>query len=473
MLTRSLNMWLANIALGVIVSIFSSIFCPLQLSAQQGGPTSASTLRALAFRHVTVIDVQDGRHLLDQTVVVSGNRVQVVGPAGTVSLPSGAQVIDAQGKYMIPGLWDMELVLDGAPDPLMWQLIANGITGYRNLGQIGGGTAGRTTIDSMLTWRREIASGSRIGPRILIGGPPIDACQACDGSVDAATPAQARFLVDSLKTAGADHIFVYSNGPMRRDVAFALLAEGRRLHIPVVGHLPDSLTLVEASDSGMHAVDHAHGTDGICFPRGTLPGNRPPSALLVPDSPTVEQCTQLATRLRRNDTWVAMGPWYTLDFPSRLTEQERLRRKQYTPQQFREPTDFLQQLIVREHNLPYDVFTIADRAGLPILLASDMGAMAFLPVGFQLHDDLAMVVEHGLKPLTALQAVTLNPAKYLGATDSLGTVEAGKLADLVLLDADPLADIYNTQRIRAVVANGRYFDRATLDSLLVRAGAAE
>jgi imidazolonepropionase-like amidohydrolase len=116
---------------------------------------------------------------------------------------------------------------------------------------------------------------------------------------------------------------------------------------------------------------------------------------------------------------------------------------------------------------------IVQRVGLPILAATDMGpsdVMKMLP-GFSLHTELAMLVAEGITPLNALQSATINPAKMLRATDSLGTVAPGKLADLVLLDADPLADITNTAAIRAVVANGRYFDRAALDQLLAEAEA--
>ena len=109
---------------------------------------------------------------------------------------------------------------------------------------------------------------------------------------------------------------------------------------------------------------------------------------------------------------------------------------------------------------------IVQRVGLPVLAGTDEAATEAPFPGFSLHTELAMLVAEGLTPLTALQATTLNPAKLLHATDSLGSVAPGKLADLVLLDADPLADITNTTTIRAVVANGRYFDRATLDSLL-------
>jgi imidazolonepropionase-like amidohydrolase len=112
------------------------------------------------------------------------------------------------------------------------------------------------------------------------------------------------------------------------------------------------------------------------------------------------------------------------------------------------------------------LLSVMQRAGLPILSGTDVGAGFLMPPGFALHTELALEVVEGLTPLTALQSATLNPAKMWHATDSLGTVAPGKLADLVLLNADPLADITNTTTIHAVVANGRYYDRAAIDSLL-------
>lgn len=110
------------------------------------------------------------------------------------------------------------------------------------------------------------------------------------------------------------------------------------------------------------------------------------------------------------------------------------------------------------------------RAGVPILAGTDAGA-AYTYAGFSLHDELGLLVDAGLTPAAALRAATLGPAELLGATDSLGTIGAGKLADLVLLEANPLEDIANTRRIHAVIANGRTFDRAALDSLLDEAEA--
>ncbi len=439
-------------------------------------PPYATAAAPLVLHDITVIDVRDGRRLPSRTIVIVGNRIQALGRSGSIRLPKAARIVDARGKYVVPGFWDMELYPDGAPDPLMWLLIANGVTGYRNLSQVATTIGQRTTIDSMLTWRREIAAGSRVGPRILIGGPAIECPAALPHQLCPSTSEEARALVDSLDMVGADHLFDHRGAPnaendssearRSRAMTFALMAEARRRRLPFVGHLPPWLAVTEASDSGMRAVDHAGGTEGFCLP---------PTKKRA-ETPTVARCAELAARLRRNGTWIVLGPLYDDGRPSRVTKADLLRRLRSVPRQFSLIDEVEQEAekdLVSASQLPADYFTIMDEARLPILVGTDIGATSvdFGMVGFQLHDDLALLVEHGMRPLTALQAVTVNAAQYMGA-DSLGTVEVGKLADLILLDADPLFDIYNTQRIHAVIVNGRHFDRAALDTLLRHAGAA-
>lgn len=271
------------------------------------------------------------------------------------------------------------------------------------------------------------------------------------------TPAEARSVVDSLKAAGADLIKSYEP---RGELFFALAAEARRLGIPLTGHLSRDVPVTEALDSGQRIVDHFDGVKEDCLPQAQHP------------SASLQKCTQLAIQFRRHGAWSLIGPLGP--YPKRLTVAEiRSRQQRYIPLGYqRNPSE---EVTLSDGTLD---FSFVERADLPLLLGSDIMFMegvwgigsfdAWVVPGSELHDMLAILVESGLSPLRALQAVTLNPAQFLSGTDSLGTVAAGKLADLVLLDADPLTDIYNTQRIRAVVANGRYFDRAALDTLLAQ-----
>ena len=254
-------------------------------------------------------------------------------------------------------------------------------------------------------------------------------------------------------------------------VYFAVAAEARRLGLPLGGHLVTSLAEIDASDSGASIVDHLK------------PGHL--SEHCFGHDASVERCQPIAERFRRNGTWVV--PTLVLDaktsgssmvasqilFDRFLTYAESFwagARLSHSHNWLRDSTG---SAIPAVDSL--GLLRIAHRVGLPILAGTDAYGedVRKRPSGFWLHVELAMYVTNGLTPLEALQSATLNPAKYLKGSDSLGTVAPGKLADLVLLDANPLEDITNTTTIRAVVANGRYFDRETLDGLLAEVKTAE
>jgi hypothetical protein len=358
--------------------------------------------------------------------------------------------------------------------------LANGVTGIRDAGSY-------TLLDTLKQWRREILKGKRVGPpRQILSGPPINASSGCtrqsnneppgDASIYytcvSADSADARKLVDSLRVAGVDMLKTYF---MDQATYFALAAAARRAKVPFGGHVK-SMNAIEASDSGAGILDHVNsggGLDTLCL------GN---TASVSSDTATIARCQPVAERFQRNGTWwtptlVFYGGW-----SGKYAKSIFKRSKQYlstfvvdslhSGNWLRDTVKGAAFSTPRADSLVglLGILRIAQRVGLPILAATDVvgggAAAATLPPGFSLHVELAMSVAEGLTPLTALQTATLNPAKLFHATDSMGTVAPGKLADLVLLDANPLADITNTTAIRAVVANGRYFDRAALDKLL-------
>lgn len=257
------------------------------------------------------------------------------------------------------------------------------------------------------------------------------------------SPAQARAVVDSLQAAGADVIKVRVG--LSRAVYFAIAAEARRRGIPLVGHLSDSVSAAEASDSGQRSIEHGF-----------------PSDCSAPDRE--DECSALAARFVRNGTWVTP----TIVFGRYLFGGVAPERLRYWPDTVGGQASILSAF--EGDGLGHEwkpLIARYKRAGIPLLAGTDASpTFRENTPGFSLHEELALLVEGGLTPLEALQTATLNPAKYLDGADSLGTVAAGKLADLVLLDRNPLEDIRNTTRIRAVVADGRYFDRAALDDLI-------
>ena len=468
---------------GVVVLVLAGVV-PLAAHAQRPAPATAVPL---VFDGVTVVDVEQGRLLPGQRVVIVGNRIQAVGNASGVKLPKDAQVVAAQGKYLIPGLWDMHAHADRQEEYsewVSWLFIASGVTGVR----VPGTSVPLATYGQI---KREIAAGRRVGPRYFVSGPTVNSSNGCTrGEKSTRTlcvvAADVPHVVDSLKTAGADFIKSYGTPG---DVFYALAREGRRVGIPIDGHRSPGLTPAAASDSGHRIVDHIDGVQGVCASSALSIGFTAGSNGLreLDTAATLEKCRTLAARYRRNGTWSELGPVgpYMGSWPTRMTDADIVARHAYLPRAVR--PDSVPTPIIRQPIHP-QAFTLIQQADLPIVQGSDVAVVSaerwrarnrslfpwIIPAvpGFSLQDEVIITAEHGLTALRALQAATLYSAKALGVADSLGTVAVGKAADLVLLDADPLADIYNLRKIRAVLANGRYFDRAALDAMLAQAGQA-
>ena len=438
----------------------------------------------IAITHVSVIDVASGAMRSDNTVIVSGNRISFVGAAIGARIPSGARVVDGRGKFLIPGLWDMHVhgfvyLFSDFAGPLM---IANGVTGARDMGYY---------IDTTLRWRTSIAAGQEIGPRLVVGA-------RVDGPVNRAgfvshvvTEEDGVRAVDTLSrmkdgSARADFIKTYSWVP--RAAYFGIAAESKKLGVPFAGHVPYAVSAIEASNAGQRSMEHeddlmracssrdsvlraAFGDTTTLSPERQLGQMRDQAGVLRATYDPVK-CRAVIATLARNHTWltptlVVYQP-YAHMFDSASTHPELskfipgivqggwMRRAAGLT-----PTD---SMVVRSY-FSFDRTRDLKNAGVKLLAGTDM-PQAFVYPGFSLHDELALLVRSGLTPFEALRAATYNPAEYLGALDSLGTISQGKIADLVLLEANPLADISNTRRISAVIANGRLFDSTARAGLL-------
>jgi hypothetical protein len=455
---------------------------PLQLAARQAHrppPTS------LAFTHVTVIDMTGAPPKHDMTVVIAGGLIAALGRTGRVRIPRGARVVDAAGEYLIPGLWDMHVHITEIERSLP-MFVANGVTGVRNTGGVAG---------DLFRWRAEVASGKLLGPRIVACGPVADGENPShpDHSVVVRNAAEGRAAVISLKRQGADFIKVYDGVP--RDAYFAIAAESRRRRFPFVGHVPTSVTTREASDAGQRSIEHlgtilegsstaerelrnwvsppAQAGDFSAIPRRIAArGGR------TLDTYSDERAQELFRRLVRNHTWqvptlLVKKVWAYVDDISTV-EDERLG---YVPRPVREEWSPQRQLLFRYRTPEFIAYNkrlfqkemelvgAMRRAGVEFMAGTDVGG-AYTYYGFSLHDELALFVEAGFTPAEALQAATRNPARFLGQSNSQGTVERGKFANLVLLEADPLENIRNTRRISAVVLNGKYLPKEALQKML-------
>ena len=428
---------------------FLAVVVPLAARAQRASP-------ALAFTHVNVVDATSSSPRFDQTVIVRGNRIVAVGSAASTPVPDGAQVIEGRGKYLIPGLWDMHVHTD-VPEGrgLLALYLANGVTGVRDM-------AGRW--EQLSAWRREVAAGTLPGPRIIASGPYLEGGDVPIPHLLVRTPADARPAVDSLVRLGVD--FVKVHGQLTRESYFAVARAARARRIPFVGHLPRGVTPAEASDSGQRSLEHLLSIPNRCTQAEAraLEPKFPMQAFLGRCS--AEDPGPLFARFVRNGTWVVPTLVAAVEIavlPKTALPGDSLAR--YIP-------DTLQRYVRQIFQLPSGIPANADvtgralfakrvalvgalhRAGVRVMTGTD-APLRNSPPGFGLHEELKHFVAAGLSPRDALLAATYEPARFFGMLDSLGTVERGKLADLVLLDDNPLTDIRNARRISQVVADGR------------------
>lgn len=465
--------------------------------------SGAAAAQSLAFTDVTVIDVEQGVAEPGRTVVVTGDRITNIGPSSDTDIPSGATVIDGRERYLIPGLWDMHTHTSSIPitrEIFFPLFIANGVTGIRNMKSdcfeseqpdcIQDGFADPyPSIYDFKAWRVEMEVGTLVGPRVVAGSAQLDGPGSREPSTPfrPGTPEHAREHARLLKERGVDFAKIYNFIP--REAYFAFADEANRIGLPFAGHVPEGVKASEASELGQRSIEHAAWTNVAeeCSAReeevrrrlrAELDSDEPeimPVWLEMIESHDAAKCAGVYETLVRNGTWITPTLVSADRLPGEIEiswrEDPRLR---YLPREERQYWDNDEEEFDSVQDDPHaselarfeQAVTLAQhRAGVPLLAGSDNGTTGVF-AGFGLHDELKVLVAIGLTEAEALRTATLEPARYLGAVDTLGTVDVGKVADLVLLSANPLEDIANTQKIEAVVTRGRLFDREALDKLL-------
>lgn len=466
----------------LIVAVFTST-----VAAQNSpGDKAHAPSSPIYITHVTVIDTVAGTELPDRIVVISGDRILGVTASNRAKLPPEAQVLEGKGKYLIPGLWDMHVhaLFPERIGSMFPMLVANGVLGIRDMGT-------SMPLADIERLRQEIVSGSRLGPRFVAAGPLLDGRPKPlrPNFLAITTPGQGRATVDSLKGDGADFIKVYSW--LSRDTFLAIAGESNKLKIPFAGHVPFSVPALEASDAGMKSMEHLHGVVLSCSARedelrsemlkggAHLPGDDRLRLEMHEAAASYDdrKAAPIFAHLAKNKTWqvptlVAQLP-YVQSFDTRITTDPRLKyippsAQQRWAEEAKSSTDGA--TTAKTFEKRSQIVGAMQRAGVPILAGTDAAwYQPYTYAGFSLHNELGLLVRAGLTSAQALQSATIDPARFLGREKDLGSIEKEKFADLVLLDADPLSDISNTQKINTVILNGRVLDRKALDSLLTDA----
>jgi hypothetical protein len=419
----------------------------------------------LVITHATVIDPGTASTRRDMTIVVRGSRIEQVAPSASVRVPAGARVIDGTGKYVVPGFWDMHVHMDvPGGRALLGLYVAQGVTGVRDMDG---------DLARLRGFQREVAAGTIPGPRMVVSGPYLVGQRVPIPHIPVRTPEEAVAGVDSLAKLGVDFIKVHNAMPA--PAYFAAAREARRRGLVFAGHVFPPVTPQQASDSGQRSLEHLTGFPNPCAgtDSAVIAGALPIQRFLLGPCSTQDQ-RPVHARLARNGTWITP----TLIVQTEITQPHVVPNDSLL-HYFSDSLQALWRLMMPAMpSVPASAIEAGrllfskrmglvkalHEAGVPILTGTDAPLRAS-PPGFGLHDELALLVRAGLTPMAALRTATFEPARYLAATDSLGTVAAGRLADLVLLDADPLANIVNTRRISLVVANGRPYGAAARRAL--------
>lgn len=435
----------------------------------------------LALTHVEVVDVESGQLLRDQTLLIDGDRITQMGASPDIRVPTSARTIDGRGKYLIPGLWDMysEAADSHAAGEPVWSLyLAHGILGVRDVKT-------SVSLDELAKLRSDLASGALPGPQLVYAGRMLESGERRSTPGDIMVVRNAEEIqsaVDTLAASGVDYI---KTGPYLLPELFPLVVAAARKHrMPVTGWVITSWA--DASNAGLTGIDHfADLTRNSSLRRAEYYrmylGNGPFHPSLVPREEAdpffdaLENSRDgvffqetLAT-MARNRTWIATnhGTWDSLAHDGDDPTRHRFRTAAQVAA-FNKKVHYRHR--PKRDGILAD-FGALRAAGVPMLAGSGFSGLDGATPGLTLHDALYWLTRGGYTPLEVLRMATINPAQFLGISDSTGTVTAGKRADLVLLDANPLQDIRHSTSIVAVISKGQYLDRDALDQLLLNAEA--
>ncbi len=419
---------------------------------------------SVAFEDVSVVPM-DAEHVVHgQTVVVEDDRITWVGPATDAHVPAGAQRIDGSGKFLMPGLADMHCHPCDEDDLLL--LVAHGVTTIRNL----------EGMPRHVLWRERVASGQMLGPTIYTSGPIVDGRPVRGfGSLSVVTAEEAVAAIEQTKRGGYDCVKVYDQ--LSPEAYGWVVAAARERDLPVVGHIPFQVGLYEILSSGQRSIEHLYG-----YPQALQPQSRAVEAphdlgqlrkglFDMAQHAELGRLPELAAQTREAGTWncatlIVRGRW--LAGPAALSALPEL--AYLSPLRAAQARDFFHHYPTEPERFAVPEFNAAvlrglNEAGAGVLVGTDAGVPGFV-YGASEHEELRAFVEAGLSPYEALRAATTAPAEFLGQPGQWGQVVAGARADLVLLDADPIADIASTTRRSGVMVRGRWLPQTEIDLLL-------
>lgn len=455
----------------LLACLFAS---PVQAQQTKIGPPdsvmSQASAKSTAIVGGTLVDIHTGKEIKNTVVIIRGERIAEVGTADRLKPTTDARVVDARGKWILPGLIDMHVHLwDSETSQLipLGLFLANGVTTIRDPG------------DSVLVMRltnEGITSGKRVGPRLFFCGDLLDGMPPLyrESTLLVDTPERAHSAVMFLADQGVDCIKVYNS--IKEPELKEIIRTAHERNLPVIGHIPRTLTMTHAVELGMQGLEHIRVTGREMLPIEEadkidfLPFAEREARLWQQFDPQSDKLKRLAQFLA--DSHVVLDPTIAVDESTFVLSQadqiENPNNRYLSLQLFdkwkAEPLPEFAKLPPELKQTAIDGFekrkrfvSMCSRAGVRIIAGTDGAGLGTLLPGFGLQHELQLLVQSGLTPLEAIQAATINAAAALGKEHDLGAVEPDHFADVVILAADPLKDISNTQKIDIVIEAGKLY----------------
>jgi imidazolonepropionase-like amidohydrolase len=450
-------------------------------AAQAGGPD-------LLITGATVVDVRSGALLPNRTIAIRGDSILSVTTARPAGGARAARVIDARGKFVIPGLSDMHVHFGGGAAlveenrNLLPLYVAHGVTTVRD--------AAADLSGSVIAWRDSIARGLLLGPRIFTSGPKLEGINSVwPGDLEVGSRREVDAALDSLAALRVDFVKLTDN-TLRPELFLYALGRIRARGLKSSAHVPQPVAVRDAVAAGLGSIEHMAYAIRAGSPREAERSRARAEGRGLTSAPAedaiagYDEATAVATYRLMARRGTAITPTLTISRTLAYLDREdhaadaylqyigRGLRETYRGRVERAARDD-SAAVARRHRV-YEFSSaklpLLQRAGVLILAGTDAGFLnSYVYPGVGLHQELELLVAAGLSPLQALRAATINGARFLGRGARAGTVERGRGADLVILDRDPLRDVRATRAIHAVVLRGAYLDRAALDALLADA----
>jgi imidazolonepropionase-like amidohydrolase len=413
--------------------------------------------------NVNIVDVKTGKILKNKTIAIDNNRITAIYDNEIVGSDS-TSIIDGKGKYLIPGLWDMHAHYNWSHVDLDPLLIANGITGVR---EMWGNMPAFVEIQKRPQQEGLLSPDVYLSADLIDGNPP-----AMPGSLVVTTPAEAVDAVKNQIDKNVDFIKVYSN--LSEDCFMAIAEEARKRNIPFAGHIPNGVSIYEAIKAGMASSEHLYGFLNACSTIDTsnealistfsekkfdsICSVLAKSSMWLCPTLTVNRAmSYLNDSIFINDNRIAYLPAYVIEIWNQ-------KMNPYTKSQI---DNFANSTRVR-YLFELSLIGKMNEKGVKFIAGTDFPNPYVFP-GFSLHDELLLMVKGGMPALDALRAATINAALFMNKKDDFGSVEVGKIASLILLNMNPLENIENTKTIETVIVRGKVYNRKALDLMLAHA----